>query len=393
MRFFRSLAGAALFVAFAFSTPAQHIGDVSISTVQATVANNVTCTGSAQNFTTDGTIAGFSNIGQTSHLATATSNAATFQMEIDGIDNLGNVFRLSDPQVGVPGTPQGGLVVTAAGYMPKIRIKVTCTAAATFSVSYSGSFSPQPPNIASALLVSIDKLPFQNAPANTNASTTFQSPTGNSQGTIVFQFAATGPSGSSISAQCLTNAGLNLQLFTFTLATAAGPQLFPVPSSPCPFINLSYTSGGASATTYQLEYTFTTSGNSSAISDPCVTPSQKHSVSIALTTSTTTQLVAPVAGQTVYPCSVAFVIGLNSSATMTVQFEYGTGASCATGTTTLTGAIVGGAGTGTGPVPFSAEGSSQWAIPVSNGVCAVSVLTGTPTAPFGVDGWLTYVQQ
>lgn len=242
---------------------AQFNGFVGLQTVAATVANGATCTGSAQNFTTSQNIPNFKNLGQTSHLATATSNASQFQMEIDGIDNLGNPFRLSDLQLGVPTTAKGGLVVTASGYMPNIQISVTCSVGSTFSVSYSGSFSPQPPNIAGALLSSVEKLPFQTAAANATSSTTFQTPSGNSSGTIIFQYSGVGPSGSSVSAQCLTNSNINLSLYTFSLTTVATPQLFNVSASSCPFVTLTYTSGGASAVTYNLEYVFTAAGTTS----------------------------------------------------------------------------------------------------------------------------------
>jgi hypothetical protein len=255
---------AALLLLFLFAAPtvrAQDLGKVGLSTISATVANGATCTGSPQLFTTAQSITNFRNIGQTSHLATATSNASQFQMEIDGIDNLGNVFRLSDLQLGVPSSAKGGLVVTAAGYMANIQISVTCTAAATFSVSYSGSFSPQPPSISAALLVAVDKLPFQTAAANATASTTFQTPGGNSSGTVVFQYAAAGPAGSTVTVQCVSNSGTNLgQSFVFNVGTGTAPQFFNITQSSCPFVTLTYTSGGASATTYNLEYVFNVAG-------------------------------------------------------------------------------------------------------------------------------------
>lgn len=242
-----------------YCTPAPLRGQtqqVSLTTVSAILAQSLTCTGTPQNFITTQGIPNFRNQGQTSHLATATSNAPQFQMEIDGIDSLGNVFRLSDLQLGVPSTAKGGLVVTAAGYMTNIQVSVTCSSGSIFSVSYSGSFSPQPPSIAGALLAAVEKLPFQVAAANATSSTTFQTPGGNSQGTIVFQFSGTGPAGSQISAQCITNSGTNLASFNFMLTTAATPQLFTVTQATCPFVTLTYTSGGASAVTYNLEYVF-----------------------------------------------------------------------------------------------------------------------------------------
>jgi hypothetical protein len=372
--------------ALASPARAQDIGNVALRTVSATVANGVTCTGAAQNFRTSQGIAQFQNLGQTSHLATASSNAATFQMEIDGIDNLGNVFRLSDLQVGVPTSAKGGLVVTASGYMTNIQISVTCSAGATFSVSYSGSFSPQPPNIAGTLLAAADKLPFQTAPANATASTTFQAPNGNSAGTIVFQYSAAGPAGSTITVQCITNAGTNLNTYQFSLATPNTPQFFNIASSNCPFVTTTYTTGGASAATYTLEYIFSPSG-AAGNSDPCAATTQKSSIPINISAATTTQLVALSGSTTISVCS--FVFGARSTggtAVPSVTFEYGTGASCGTGTTALTGAFYSADPPTVTPSP-GYQGTLFKTAP-GNALCALTA--GTTIT---VQGVLVYVQQ
>lgn len=271
----------------AVPAPAQYNGSFSLTTVEGVLANAATCTGTAQNFITGNpAIPQFINLGQTSHLATATSNASQFQMEIDGLDAVGNAYRLSDLQLGVPNTAKGGLVVSASGYMPRIQVSVTCTAGATFTVSYSGSFSPQPPNIAGALLTAVEKLPFQTSAANANATSTFQTPGGNSQGTIVFQYSAAGPAGSSIGVSCITNGGTPLASFNFVLTTTANPQLFTVTQATCPFVTLTYVSGGASAVTYNLEYAFNVQSTqqtlSSANSGPsATTPIQVVSDSVS----------------------------------------------------------------------------------------------------------------
>ena len=328
---------------------AQDIGNVGFRSVSATLANGATCTGSSQVFATSSSALnalGFKNLGQTSHLATATSNAATFTMEIDGIDTLGNVFRLSDLQVGTPTSAKGGLVVTASGYMTNIQVAVVCTSGATFSISYSGSFSPQPPSVAGALLVATDKLPFQTAAANATASTTFQSPSGNSGGTIIFQYSATGPAGSSITAQCVTNSGANLQSFTYPLTTVATPQFFQVSQTNCPFVTLTYTSGGSSAVTYNLEYVFNQSGTqntlSTANSGPSATsPIQVVSDSVgqafaaSLFASTSSQLgLGGSTTKTTYLDKIIISPGLTSgTANVTVTIFYGgttTGCSAAT---------------------------------------------------------------
>jgi hypothetical protein len=280
---------------------AQYLGNISMQTVSQTLANGATCTGSSQVFVV-------TNLGQTSHLATAVSGASQFQMEIDGVDRLSNVFRLSDLQLGVPSSARGGVVVTAAGYMPIIQANVTCTAGATFSVTYSGSFSPQPPNLAGALLNAVDKLPFQTAAANTNSSTTFQTPSGNSAGTIIFQYSGVGPVGSTISAQCLSNAGTNLTLFTFNPTTSASPQLFSVPSGPCPFVNLTYTSGGASAVTYNLEYVFVSQGSqqtTQTMAGPLQPATTKNTETTSAANAAQTVSIAGVASQKVYLMALA----------------------------------------------------------------------------------------
>jgi hypothetical protein len=362
---------------------------VALRTVSAIVANGATCTGSAQNFTTAQGITNFRNLGQTAHLATATSNAVAFQMEIDGIDSLGNVYRLSDLQLGVPSNAKGGIVVTASGYMTNIQISVTCTASATFSVSYSGSFSPQPPNFAGALLNAVDKLPFQTAAANANASVTFQTPTGNSSGTIIFQYAAAGPSGSTVSAQCLSNTGGNLALYTFSPTTVTTAQLFNVTGGACPFVTLTYTSGGASATTYNLEYVFNAAGTIQAVADPCLSPtSSKLSAPIPfISTGTTTQIVALVAGQKIYPCTIDVTATWNGT-NFTYQWEYGTGASCGTGTTVLSGAKLLVNNTIT---TDNVSGPTAFNIPPGNALCLVTIGAGSLVG--GVAGFVGYVQQ
>ena len=361
--------------------------EVRLQTVSATLANGAACTGAPQDFITNQGITGFINIGQTHHLATAISTASTFTMEIDGLDNAGNVFRLSDVQVGVPSSAQGGLVVEARGYMTNIQVQVTCTAAATFTLSYSGDFSTSPSTTAAALLASTDKLPFQTAAANTNSSTTLQPPSGNSSGTLIFQYAATGPAGSTVTLQCLSNAGTHLSLYTFSPTTATGAQLFPVSASACPFVTLSYTSGGASATTYSLEYVFNPIGVQTTTNDPCTSGAGKITAIVNVAdAAATTQLIAGVTGKVIYPCTVSINVGLSTA--NTVQFEYGTGASC-TSPTALTGSYETFNTLSIAPI-IQVSGPTVWNIPVGASVCAVTAGGG---AQWGVRGFIGYVQQ
>ena len=109
----------------------QYVGTVSLQTIQQTLANTASCTGSPQVFVTV-------NLGQTHHLATAASTDTAFVMEIDGIDKLNNVFKISDPLLTVN---PNAFLSQASGYLPIIEVSVTCAAGNTFSLSYSGDFS------------------------------------------------------------------------------------------------------------------------------------------------------------------------------------------------------------------------------------------------------------
>jgi hypothetical protein len=362
---------------FALAAPAraQDIGNVGLRTVNATLANGTSCTGAAQNFTT-GVTPNFNNLGQTSHLATATSNASQFQMEIDGIDNLGNVFRLSDLQLGVPTSAKGGLVVTAAGYMPQIRVSVICTAAATFSISYSGSFSPQPPNISGALLVAVDKLPFQTAAANTTVSTTFQTPGGNSSGTIIFQYAAAGPSGSTITAQCLSNNGTNLApASVFPVTTASTPQFFTVTPMSCPFVTLTYTSGGASATTYNLEYVFNVAGTQQTLNTANSGPSSTSALQVVA--DSLSQSFTAAVNTFTNPGALANVLQVNANnGARNLYFDKGYVSCTAACTVVVEWVSTVGTGCGAAAIVNTKLASSVTSTAVSNSNCATTQPTG-----------------
>lgn len=104
----------------------------------------------------------------------------------------------------------------------------------------------------------------------------------------------------------------------------------------------------------------------------------KQSVPISVSSATTTSLVAPVTGTSIYICG--FYI---SSVGGTSTLEYGTGATCGTGTTTLTGAFA--AATTVSLYPATSELLN---VPTSNRLC---LLSGTSTS--ATVGMLTYVQK
>jgi hypothetical protein len=257
------LFSAVLFVGLAFplSARAQFLGYTSPQTVQTTLANGLACTGAPQTFITGGANPGFANLGQTQHYITVMPSAAVISIkaEIDGLDSTGNVFRLSDHLIA--GTAAGlPLAVTGSGYYPRIQVMVTCgSATGTFTLNYSGASSTSNLNAGSYFLGQVDKSLFAGAPANTSSVIQFQPPFGSAAGTLFFTFGAAGPGGSTLQVQCSGNL-FAIDSQVFSLATSTSVQAFSFGPAMCTSIQINYTSGGASAAQYSMEYVFYSPG-------------------------------------------------------------------------------------------------------------------------------------
>lgn len=165
---------------------------------------------------------------------------------------------------------------------------------------------------------------------------------------------------------------------TTSFTPSTGTQVFTItPTNP---VGDSYVATYACSSTYPTAGSITTSFSpvSTMSADPCFN-SPKSTVSIAISTATTTSLVAAAAGKSVYVCGFTASVG----ATTTLQFETGTGAACVTTQVALTGVIA----PSTGAVlSLSGEGTKLTA-PAGQPLCGVSTGTG------GINGVLTYTQQ
>jgi hypothetical protein len=112
----------------------------------------------------------------------------------------------------------------------------------------------------------------------------------------------------------------------------------------------------------------------------CDDPNQIYLTKPVNTTAATTLLVAPGALQQVYVCSFAATEG--GTAPVTLKFEYGTGATCGTGTAAMTGTF-----TPTPGQPLTLGfGGDIMVTPQGQSLCAV--ITGTSASLQGV---ITYV--
>lgn len=124
--------------------------------------------------------------------------------------------------------------------------------------------------------------------------------------------------------------------------------------------------------------------------DPCQSTGYvKSSVAVSIASATTTQVVALSGSKIVYVCMWTLTINSSATTASSVVFEYGTGASCGTGTTTLTGAMgTENAAAGAGMLlvngPFS---GSAFQTPAGNALCLLTA--GTTVA---LHGQITFVQ-
>lgn len=124
--------------------------------------------------------------------------------------------------------------------------------------------------------------------------------------------------------------------------------------------------------------------------DPCQnTNATKSSVAINISSATTTQLVALSGTLSVYVCGFSLTISQVVTTANTILFEYGTGASCGTGTTVLTGLYGAGGITAAQPIVVSEYGLTLFTAPAGNALCALTAIGGSGS----FQGVLTYIQQ
>jgi hypothetical protein len=357
-------------------------------TVDANLATNLACTGSPQTFTT-GVTPGFSNLGQTQHYLSVSNvtSANKFQAEIDGIDNQGNVYRISD-MLEFPGSltiARQGLVY-GSGRFANIRVTVLCSpgGTATFSATYSGTSSTPNLNAGAYLSAQIEKVNFFAASTTGPQSDTFQTPFGNSAGTILFAFASAGVSSPAITVICNVLSG-NSQTLINTVPLNGGTlavQPITIPPAVCPTMQIIY-AGAGGGTTFTAETVFTPPGTAQPSADPCKSPTVlPTSAVITAPAAATTQIVAGVTGQQIYVCG--FHLGVVVAVSGTYQWTSGTGGTCGATTVTKTGAIPINTAE---PVTYG-PGSTLFTAASGSGVCLT--LTGAGDNAAGI---LTFVQQ
>jgi hypothetical protein len=350
----------------------QFIGYTSPQTVTSTpFPNPTTCTGAAQT-------ANVPNLGQTVHQLTFTpiTGVGSFTAKLQGSNDGVNFLDISDSSQGAPGSSTMQTLSVSGVYYAVVRVNVVCTASNTFAATYAGTSVTAGPFGGGPLVTQIDKQLTNGASAG--STITFPSlvpPFGNTGGQIQFAYlGGAGPSGSTITVNC----GYTALPASTILTTAALVQTFNVAPGACSRVAVTYTSGGASANTYQLDYIFNSTGMLNP-ADPC-TSAAKQSAFANITTATTTALVpAPTSAQArVYVCGI--IAQLNSTTASTVLFEQGTGASCA-GTPTALTATYTNSTIVSEPILVGNGSATVFSGAPGNGICAVTTVGTSPTIP------------
>src|SRR5271155_1054647 len=117
--------------------------------------------------------------------------------------------------------------------------------------------------------------------------------------------------------------------------------------------------------------------------DPCGSwGATKLSAVVTVAATSTIQIIAGVAGQTIFVCGYQVT---QTTAIGTVQWTSGTGGACGAAIVTLTGAMPTNAGT---PLTYGGGEMSIMAAAAGSGVCLTTAGGGTHTA-----GVITYVQR
>jgi hypothetical protein len=264
----RLLAVVGVVLAVAIGASAQFLGYVSNQSTTSTPVNNLTCTAALA-----GTPFLVQNIGQGAHIATALSGASPptlltyiIQGSYDGI----TFFDISDVGTG-PSTTSDITGVSGYGYYPVVAVKVLAClpGAATFTLRYSAISLTPGATVGTTQSGQIIKHIANGASSGSTFSSNnnLRTPFGSSSGALYFQYLGSpGPSGSSLSVQCNSSAllsGSGNTIATFAIAqTAISPQqIFTMPAFSCPLFVVTYTSGGASAGTFLLDYVFAPAGS------------------------------------------------------------------------------------------------------------------------------------
>jgi hypothetical protein len=428
----RFLSLCSLLLLLACATPrvhAQFIGFSSPQTVNQkifTAQTTATTTPAASPFPctpVNGTPCGIPNLGQSIHTITYTigttcTTGFSMTLRLEATNDGSTWFAISEDATDqnsgmVQGATTAGLTATGsyAGYRLNLA-QIGCASGQAPAVSafYSGTSTSNPTAVGPFYQSTpYRKVIVQNSPTTSAAGlspVTINTSSGNTAGALYIT-CFTLASGASASCPVMTitassfivfgstsggGGGGNINSLTNVLTVPAiTAPILQVASVPSLSLTFSFAGAGTAGVSWSVYYVANSTPTSPFVSDPCASSgSAKSSVSISIASATTTQLIALFGQRSIYVCGGYLAVGTSATSAATAQFEYGTGASCGTGTTILTGTMgtqTATAGIDAQPIPLSA-GVTNFTAPPGNALCLVTA--GTTVS---VQGYLSYVAQ
>jgi hypothetical protein len=359
-----------LSLALAPAARSQFIGYTSPQTTRQVVFTNVN---------TPTTVA-VSNLGQNMHFVSYTLNATAtrIMLQMEGSNDGTTFFPISD-QV-VDGQQTTGIIY-AIGYYAAVQVRLRDIAGAFITAIYSGTSGTSSPPLGSYSLTQLyQKNAFFQASQGGNTAAIFQVQFGSTAGFLILVAeSGTFPAGSSVTVAPMFDGQQGPNVASATLDGLAVSPVIAVSGAPASSVKVSFVSGGGTANLFDAYYFFLPPGAGGV--DPCQSNTRlKSSVALTVTTGTAS-LVAPVSTLSIYVCGFMATL---AGTTPTVQFEYGTGATCGTGTAVLTGVM---APPTAAPMIYG-PGSTIFSTPQAQRLCVVVVGAGG-----SLQGILTYVQQ
>ncbi len=302
------------------------------------------------------------------------------------------------------------LGLSATGLYAGLRlnlVSISCDSGQSTGITatYTGTFSSNPPQADVFYQSSpVRKLLVQNLPTTGGFTTATVPALNGSTAGMVFVQCSTVASGASQGCPATTvqvnsyvafgssvggggGGNPNTSSLTYTVPSTNG-AIIQLQSFPASSITFLFSTAGSAGVNLSAYYFPNLSPPSSSVADPCASPGAvKQSAFANITTATTTTIV-PILNQTlIFVCQI--VAQLNSTTASTILFEYGTGASCSTGTVVKTATYTNSTLV-SAPVILGGGSASVFATPFSaNGVCAVTTVGTSPTIPVTI----TYVQQ
>lgn len=293
--------------------------------------------------TTSQTSAIIQNLGQTIHFLnySVAGSATLIQIRLEGSYDNSTFFPISDDA-----TDLGQGQILAIGYYPYVRANLLqcggCGGAVTLTANYSGvSSSPGNPFGLYNPSQQIRKVVFANASEGTTATVTgLVAPYGSSAGILIMFFSVAPPANSTVSVTAHVGGSTATVLDATALPLNSSPEAFFLPASPATTLDVTYTSGGASANTFSLFYLFYPPGG--ALPSGAQPPTIRNGESVSAVNSPVSRNLAPdtIVGQRPYLFQVlahcsAGTASLNvSDSGLSGNFLYTSGAT-EVGTTTF----------------------------------------------------------